>query len=186
MLDVAVREWVPSSIGTGWKVSLPGKGEECLPLLSDYCLQDVLSKLNLGENELSGALGSTWISIGAGTAFSAQCKRAHLFSWHYHPDGDSRFSVEDWISFIVSDAQITLLLTVNHVCLYTKLHKGKWKEISRAITGAGNTSNDRPNLRFVRFIKLMKKEFSASDWTLCAEDQIASALDINYMKDFAR
>jgi len=182
ILDVTVRELIPSSMTSTWKVYSPSEGEESLPLQPGYCLQDVYSSLDLRNIELSGALGSTWISVGVGTTLSARCKRDHLFSWHYHPDGDSRFSVDDWISFIFSDAQITLLLTAKHACLYTKLHKGRWKEISSAMTGTGNTSNDKPNLRFVRFMKLMQKELKTNDWTLCAEDQIASALGINYKR----
>jgi len=186
MLRIAVRQLVPACMASVWNVSSPGEGDECLPLQSGYCLEDVHSKLDLRDKELSGALGLTWISIGVGTRLSAPCKSDHLFSWHYHPDGDSRLSVGDWISFIISDAQVTLLLTINQACLYTKLHKGRWKEISSAITGAENTSNDKPNLRFLRFMKLMQKELKTSEWPLCAEDEIASALGIDYKSEFIK
>ena len=169
-----------------WQGSMPDEGEECLSLQSGYCLQDVHARLDLGDKELSGALGSTWISVRTGTTFFAPCEKGHLFSWHYHPDGDSRLSVDDWISFIISDARITLLLTVNHACLYTKLHEGRWKEIRSAMIGTVHSSNDKPNLRFLRFMKLMQKELETPEWPLCAEDQIASALEINYAKDFIK
>jgi len=183
MLDIPVNELVPSSVVSVWEVSSPAEGEEYMPLQPGYCLPDAHKRLDLGGGEeLSGALGPTWISVAEGTPFSAPCKLNHLFSWHYHPDGDSRVSVDDWISFLISDAWITLLLTVNHACLYTKLDKGKWKEISSAMSGTGNTSHDKPNLRFVRFMQLMQKELKKPDWTLCAEDQIAAALGIDYKK----
>ena len=142
LLDVPVKKLIPTRFISAWKAVLSAEGEETLPLPPGYCLKDVHSKLDLDEKELSGALGPTWMIVATGTPYSAPCKQNHIFSWHYHPDGDSRFSVEDWIAFIISDAQITLLFTANHFCLYTKVHNGKWKDISSALTGTRNMSKN--------------------------------------------
>ena len=186
ILDITVRELIPSKVVSVWDGSMPDEGEKRLPLQSGYCLQDVHARLDLGGNELSGALGSTWISVRNGTTFFAPCEKGHLFSWHYHPDGDRRLSVEDWISFIISDAQVTLLLTFNQASLYIKLHEGRWNEIRSAITGTVPSSNDKPNLRFLRFMKLMQKELETPEWPLCAEDEIATALGIDYKSEFIK
>ena len=186
MLDVSVKELVVSKMGSGWKTQFPAEGEKLLHLQPGYTIRDMHEKLRLGPVELSGGAGLTWISVASGTRVSAPCKRGHFFSWHYHPDGDSSFSADDWISFVISDAQMTLLLTANHACLYTKLHKGKCWEVRKAINGDENSAGYRPNLRLVRFTKLIQKELKTHDWTLCAEDQIASALGINYEKEVVK
>lgn len=186
MFSTSVKDLVPVSFTDGWETVLPGEGSNFFPLQPGYSLRDVISGLDLGDKELSGALGPTWISVRTGTTFFAPCERDHLFSWHYHPDGDSRLSVDDWISFIISDARITLLLTVNHACLYTKLHEGRWKEIRSAMTGTVHSSNDKPNLRFLRFMKLMQKELETPEWPLCVEDEIAFALGIDYKSEFIK
>jgi hypothetical protein len=185
-LYVPVSESIPSGLRTGWQSCLFSEGEVLLHLHSGYCFQDVHARLDLGVRELSGALGPTWISVRNGTTFFAPCEKGHLFSWHYHPDGDSRLSVEDWISFIISDAQVTLLLTVNQACLYSKLHEGRWKEIRSDMTGTTHSPNDKPNLRFLRFMKLMQKELQTREWPLCAEDEIASALGIDYKSELIK
>ena len=186
MLDVAVKELVVSKMGSEWKTQFSAEGEKLLYLQPDYTIRDMHEKLKLGSVELSGAAGPAWISVTSGTRVSAPCKRGYIFSWHYHPDGGSRFSVDDWISFVISEAQMTLLLTANHVCLYTKLHKGKCREVRKAINGDENSASYRPNLRLVRFTKLIQKGLKTHDWTLCAEDQIASALGINYEKEVVK
>ena len=179
-LDVSIKDLIPTRFIAAWETVLPDEGEACLSVQPGYRLKDVHSTLDFDEKELSGALWPTWISVETGTPFSAPCKPNHIFSWHYHPDGDSRFSVEDWISFVVSGARITLLLTANCANLYTKLSTGKWKEIASAVSASKDKSKNKPNLQFVRFMKLMHKELKVHDWTSCAEDLIAFALGIDY------
>ena len=182
MLNIAVEELVPSQLLAIWRCAYPAEGEIYFPLKKGYSLRDLHSKLDLGVIETAGALGPTWIILMAGNRFSSPCKRGHLFSWHYHPDGDTRFSIDDWIAFIISKAQLTLLFTINYICLYVKFHEKKCKKITKAIVGEENFLDDKPNLRFLRFMKFMSKELEKPDWTLCDESQIASTLGISYKK----
>jgi len=177
-----VEELVPPQLLSIWRCTYPVEGEKYLPLERSYSLRDLHAKLDLGVIEASGAVGPTWIIVATGNRFSSPCKREHLFSWHYHPDGGTRFSIDDWIAFLISEAQLSVLFTVNYICLYLKSHEKKCQEITKAIAGEKNPLDDKPNLRFLRFMKFMKKELEKSDWTLCDESRIASTLGISYKK----
>jgi len=178
MLNMAVRELVPSPVVSAWELSYPDKGENAMPLHPGYSITDALSKLNLSNVELSGALGGAWITVEEGSALCAPCRGHQMFSWHYHPDGECRFSVDDWISFLISDAWVTLLLTTERASLYTKRGNGRWREIRRCINGSDTHLIPRPNLQWVRFMRLMQKEMKAHDWPSLPEEQISSTLGI--------
>ncbi len=178
ILNIALRELVPLPVASAWVVSSPGERDIPIPLHPGYRIKDALSELDLSDLELSGAFGPNWISVEKGSASCAPCNGTHLFSWHYHPDGDIRLSVDDWITFLMSNAHITLLMTASHVSLYTKLQRGRWTNIRSSVAGPNPAATNMPNLWFVRFMKLMRKEMKTENWFECDENQIAAALGI--------
>jgi hypothetical protein len=182
MLSVVLEAIIPFRFLSIWKSAYPGEGQPYIILPSGYTLRMLHEKLDLGPNELSGVIGPTWISVVKGNRYSSPCNGEYLFSWHYHPDGGSRFSIEDWLSFLVSEAQVSLLLTVTDISLYIKSWGGKWQQIKRAMAGENTTLGNKPNLRFLRFMRMMEKEFEESKWTFFNESLIASTLGIYYKK----
>jgi hypothetical protein len=182
MLDVSVESLVPSSLLGNWKSLPPAKEEEVLSLPAGYSLREIQAMLDFRTVELSGGLGSTWITVGAGTKLSAQCRRDYIFSWHTHPDGECRFSSEDWISFITSEALMTLLFTADTVCFYKKHHNANWYEIKEKFNTETQGAKYRPHLRIVRFMKLIERKTGLRDWTLCSEYEISNALGMEYEK----
>lgn len=166
------------SVVSDWELSFPSDGESAITIPPGYCITDAIEKLDLCGTELSGAFGATWMTVQEGSSFCAPCNGAHIFSWHYHPDGETRLSVDDWITFLMSNAQITLLMTASHISLYTKLQRGRWTNIRSSVAGPNPTATNMPNLWFVRFTKLMRKEMKTENWFECDENQIAAALGI--------
>jgi hypothetical protein len=180
IVNIAARELVPQPVASAWDLSSPDEGETAIPLHPGYTIKEGLSKLDLFEFELSGVFGPTWVTVEEGSTVSVPCRRRHLFSWHYHPDGDTRLSVDDWITFLASDAWITLLITTRHAGLYVKAAKGRWSHIRKSITGLDNTLISLPNLWFLRFMKLMCEEMKTESWLECEEGRIAATLGIRY------
>jgi len=70
--------------------------------------------------EWSGRFGKGWVLATSGDETETRYLSGKGKSWHTHPSGDSRFSLEDWILFLLDSADSHVLATAENIRTYRK------------------------------------------------------------------
>ena len=169
-----LTEFVPSYHLDRWRTQVPPVGSNVVSFAVDYTFREFLINLQPGFNELSGVVGHTWATYNTGGPDWAPFQDG-LFIWHYHSDNDCRFSLQDWVSFVLSNAYIGLLVTRSAACLFEKKMNGKWVEIRKRIA-----QTDQRALRLMRFKKGIENLDANKDINLINDQKISDHLGIFY------
>jgi hypothetical protein len=166
---------VPQHLREDWLLDKPDIAENSSLNHQAYSVKELINSLHFGDNEMSGALGYGWITRVLGSRNSVPCQSNHFFSWHYHPDNDCQFSLVDWLTFVLADAPISLLITRDAVCLFEKAQGGNWEKHKEKL----NQTNKK-GLNFLRFKKFLEKKMEHSDFWEWKDQKIGSILGINH------
>ena len=70
--------------------------------------------------EWSGRFGKGWVLATSGDETETRYLSGKGKSWHTHPNGDSHFSLEDWILFLLDSADLHVLATAENIRTYYK------------------------------------------------------------------
>jgi len=146
---------------------------------SKISLNDFSKMINWGDFELSGAIGLDWVSISIGGQTESECLANHLFSWHYHPVGSPLFSLQDWLTFLMSDAVVSCVFTRDGVCVYSKEESQvRDKLVEQLLKKKESLSRRCPNLFFLQAIRLLENVIGGEIQTDRFEVELGKYLDV--------
>lgn len=156
--------------------SVPERGEVTSLPPAQTSLLEIASRLDFSKREAGGAIGSDWFCTVPGDVLRAPCLAGHLLTWHSHPDGDCRFSFQDWLTFLWSDAIATCLFTNHAVRTLVKQEDGQCEKLCREIR---DLSSEHPQLKRQRALRLVDSTLGRS-LLVCSDEQIAGTLGIDH------
>ncbi len=145
-----------------------------------YDLKIFHKNIPLGLNELSGTFGENWIIWEKGSIRSSPATNTSHFSWHYHPDGDARFSYNDWRTFIYLPSPLSLLVTDSQINIYIKKEDGPWQFVKSWISQEDIKLQKNKTLKFMRFCKFINRTLDILDINTSSELKICDSLGIKF------
>ena|GEM_PF-3378055 len=173
----ALADLVPKHLMNQWYEDRPVAGEWAYFLGSGFSFMTMRASMRLGALELSGSIGPDWLTRSIGTVDSAPSEGRHVFSWHYHPDCDCSFSLEDWYVFIVSDALLSILVTTHEIGFYYKKPMGQWVQVK------SQCGRSIPRtLRFLRFKRRLDNLLDVPEHICAGDAAVAACTGIHYEK----
>ena len=144
----------------------------------EYTVNDLYQVLQLGENEVAGILGYNWITRQMGSTSSVKADCGFVFTWHYHTDADSLvLSLPDWITFALSGAYATCLLSGKSLLFYVEEEKGAISRLRKICSDIYDVANN-PNLQLFRFAKKLEGIYHIPSLENYSEAKIAEALGL--------
>jgi len=168
---------IPKQTRERWRLeTVPEWGEVIFLPPAQTSLLEIASYLDFSKREAAGSIGHGWFCTVPGDVLRAPCLARHLLTWHSHPDGDCRFSFQDWLAFLWSDAIATCLFTVHAVRTLVKQEDGQCEKLCREIRGI---SAEHPQLMRQRALRLVDSTLGHS-LLACTDEQIAGALGIDH------